>query len=582
MKPIFRIALASLLVTCMALFMLPRPASAHPMGNFTINQYSAITVGSDKVEIFYVVDMAEIPTFTELGAIRADHSTDLTQAQRDKYLATKSAELAKGLSLSMDGRPLQLAVDKTALSFPPGAGGLPTMRLEINLSAATGAQRGALQYTDVNYKERIGWKEIIANPVQGAALQNSSVPTTDRSDALRKYNPDFLQTPPTVTAATLSFAPGSAAATASNKKVEGATNNVSALSWAQGRADALTELIAQPELPLGAFLIALLIAFGFGAGHALSPGHGKTVVAAYLVGSRGTAKHAALLGVTVTVSHTIGVFLLGLVVLYAANYILPEQLYPWLGFTSGLLVAIMGVALFIQRRRSWRRNGLQSAHKSLPSEVAATVMRTFLPAQRRLAWQRADAQASYSDVKGTHDAAVVAHVHDGVEHSHSDATDHSHDHSHDHDHDHSDAHAHDHAHEHTHEHDPSVPHKHGMFSRPHTHLPADGQQVKLSNLLALGISGGIIPCPSALVVLLVAVASHRVALGLALILAFSFGLAAVLTGIGLLMVYSRNLMSRFNFGGGLLGRMPMLSAVVVTGLGLLIAFEALKSGGVLR
>src|SRR5205823_1804590 len=119
--------------------------------------------------------------------------------------------------------------------------------------------------------------------------------------------------------------------------------SVSSLGWAQGRADVLTDLIARKDLPLGAFLLALVIAFGFGAGHALSPGHGKTVVAAYLVGSRGTPAHAALLGVTVTVSHTIGVFLLGLVVLFASDYILPEKLYPWLGFSSGFLIAILGL-----------------------------------------------------------------------------------------------------------------------------------------------------------------------------------------------------------------------------------------------
>ncbi len=574
MKLFIRVTLVSLLLTGLAFFVAPRQASAHPMGNFTINQYSALTVGLDRVDVLYVVDMAEIPAFQELGTIRADHSTDLTQAQRDTYLAAKSVELAKGLSLSIDGKPLPLSVGKTALSFPPGAGGLPTMRLEINLSAVTGAQKGTLEYKDDNYKERIGWKEIIANPMHDAVLQKSSVPTTDRSDALRKYNPDFLQTPPTVTSATLSFAPGSTAASGTTaNQVQAPANNVSALSWAQGRADALTDLVAQKELPLGAFLVALLIAFGFGAGHALSPGHGKTIVAAYLVGSKGTAKHAALLGITVTVSHTIGVFLLGLVVLYAANYILPEQLYPWLGVTSGLMVAFMGVALFVQRRRAWRRANSSSPQAGSLSGAVSAIVGILIPSQRRLVWQRAGTQVPYT-------VAATVHTHDEVAHTHDHAHDHAHEH-HYHPHDTEDHH-HDHDHDHSHDHDPSVPHKHGMFSRSHTHLPADGQPVKLSSLLALGISGGIIPCPSALVVLLVAVASHRIALGLVLILAFSFGLAAVLTGIGLLMVYSRNLLNRFNFGGGLLGRMPMVSAVVVTGLGLLIAFEALKSGGILR
>jgi nickel/cobalt exporter len=246
-----------------------------------------------------------------------------------------------------------------------------------------------------------------------------------------------------------------------------------------------------------------------------------------------------LLGLTVTVSHTIGVFLLGLVVLFAADYIVPEQLYPWLGFISGLLIAVMGVALFRQRRRAWSRTRTEGAH---------------------------------------------SHAHDGY--SHTRDQDHEHDLSHEqqaeHSHSHGD-HDHNHAHDHSHSHAPSVPHKHGPFARPHTHLPADGQRVALGSLLMLGIVGGIIPCPSALVVLLVAIAYHKVALGLALILSFSLGLAAVLTGIGLLVVYGRSLLERVNFTrSGLVGRLPMASALAVACLGLLIAFQALDMGGVLR
>jgi ABC-type nickel/cobalt efflux system permease component RcnA len=545
------------------------------MGNFTINQYSALTVGSDRVDLLYVVDMAEIPAFQELGTIRPDHSTGLTQAERDAYTTSKSAELLKGLSLSVDGNPLQLSVTKSVLSFPSGAGGLPTLRLEISLTAPTGAQRGTLQYSDANYKERTGWREIIANPAKGTALSNSSVPTTDRSNALRNYSPDLLQTPPNVTSATVAFAPG--AASPGSQQAATQPKDITALSWAQGRADALTDLIAQKELPLGAFLLALLIAFAFGAGHALSPGHGKTVVAAYLVGSKGTPWHALLLGITVTISHTIGVFLLGLVVLYAADYILPEQLYPWLGFTSGMLVAIMGVALFVQRFRAWRRADA-SRGKAANGGIPAS-LRSLFAARRQLAFQPAEASAQ---------AAYSPHDHEHEHHFHAHPSDHHHD---DHDHDH----GHDHNHPHDHDHSDiafttqnsklktqNSTHKHGPFSRPHSHLPADGQKTSLRSLLALGIAGGIIPCPSALVVLLVAIASHRVALGLVLILAFSFGLAAVLTGIGLLMVFSRSLLNRFNFAGGILGRIPMLPAVTVACLGLLIAYEALKTGGILR
>jgi ABC-type nickel/cobalt efflux system permease component RcnA len=336
-----------------------------------------------------------------------------------------------------------------------------------------------------------------------------------------------------VTSATLRFAPGAGAASAAPQ-----TAPQDATSWVQARSDALTALISQKELPLGALLLGLVIAFGFGAAHALSPGHGKAIVAAYLVGSRGTAIHAAFLGLVVTVSHTIAVFLLGLIVLYASEYILPEKIYPWLGFASGAAVALVGGVLFFQRRRTWLRARFTSVGL----------------------------------------AELAEHTHDH---------DHDHEHSHDHDHDHEHSHDHDHDHEHSHApHEHAAPelHRHGPFGRPHSHVPAAGQAVTVRSMLALGITGGIIPCPSALVVLLAAIAYQKVGLGLLLILAFSLGLALVLTGIGLVMVYGRGLLDRVRLpvSGGLLARLPMASALAVACLGVLLAVQSLTSGGVLR
>ena len=177
MKPTFRIALVALIATCMLLVAAPQPAAAHPLGNFTINQYSKLTVGTSRVDVFYVLDMAEIPTFQELGTINPDHSTNLTPAQREAYTATKSAELLKGLSLSVNGVQAPLSLGKAALSFPPGNSGLPTLRLELNLSATVGGiEKGTLEYRDNNYAERIGWKEIIARPAKGTspAMRNEA------------------------------------------------------------------------------------------------------------------------------------------------------------------------------------------------------------------------------------------------------------------------------------------------------------------------------------------------------------------------------------------------------------------------
>src|SRR6266540_7478448 len=276
---------------------------------------------------------------------------------------------------------------------------------------------------------------------------------------LRHYPQDMLTSP-------LNLREARVSATLGATTVGSATASSSAANPASARMpDDFANLIASKELTPAASALALLLALLLGAGHALTPGHGKTIVAAYLVGARGTARHAVFLGVTTTVTHTLGVFALGLITLFISNYILPEQLYPWLEFLSGLLVAGIGVMLFRSR-------------------LAGFIRRKAKDEGRR----------------------TIVQIHD-----------HSHDHAHDHEHEHEHGHTHDYGpHSHSHDHD----HDHGPHS--HSHLPpgADGQPVTWRGLLALGISGGLLPCPSALVVLLSAIALQRVALG-RLLVAFS-------------------------------------------------------------
>jgi ABC-type nickel/cobalt efflux system permease component RcnA len=527
MKRFTKLSLVALVLLALLLSLTPRKASAHPMGNFSINQYSALTIGQDKVDIRFVLDMAEIPTFQELGNIRPDHSTDLTSEQRTGYVNGKVTDLSRNLSLTLNGNPLVLNVEKTVLTFPTGSGGLPTTRLEIYYSAALGGvAKGDLVYKDTNFLDRVGWKEVIAVPANGTMFEQSDVPQTDVTNALTQYSPTAVSSPLDRVEAGIQFAPGTAATAPNSAVAQTAPDGQGAVDWAKQRIDDVASLISQDDLPLGALLLGLVVAFFWGAGHALSPGHGKTVVAAYLVGTKGTAKHAAILGLTVTISHTLGVFALGLVVLFAANFIVPDQLYPIIGVVSGGSIVVLGIVMFLQRWRSWRVGNVR------PS----------------------------------------GHTHDAHNHDH----EHTHDHGHTHDHEHDLAHA-DHVHD-----DPAVPHSHGPFSKPHTHLPADGQKMSMKGLLALGITGGIIPCPTALVVLLAAIAYHRVTLGLMWILAFSLGLAAVLTGLGLLAVYGRGLINRrnfsgrFKFTGTIMARLPMASALIVAVLGLAIAIQSLQ------
>jgi ABC-type nickel/cobalt efflux system permease component RcnA len=502
----------------LALIAVPLLAVAHPMGNFSINHYCAIQAGSKEIDIRYVIDMAEIPTFQEMQ--QTGISANVDDPTIGTYLSREQERLRRGLAVTVNGHPQPLYNVSRRLTFPPGAGGLPTMRMlfsyRIPLPELKSVGPITVQYQDRNFPDRIGWKEVIASASDGARIRKSSVPEKDRSLELTSYPTDLITSPPQAIAAQIEFVvsppqPQVAAVPVTSgvsSSSQPAAPRQSAIktpappvtSAPATPRNAFTELISQRQWSFWFLFTAALVAAGLGGMHALEPGHGKTMVAAYLVGSRGTAVHACLLGLIVTASHTAGVYLLGAVVLYASRYIVPEQLYPWLGAASGLTIAGLGVYLLHQR---WRGQ----------------------------------------------------HVH----------------HHHHHDHPHSHAHDH-HAHGHQHHH----PH-------PHASEHAGPAEVSKRQLFALGITGGIVPCPAALVVLLSAVALHRIAFGLFLIVAFSFGLAAVLIAIGLMVVYARRFMSRVGHEGPMITRwLPIASAVFIAFLGFAIALRSLSTAGILK
>ena len=277
----------------------------------------------------------------------------------------------------------------------------------------------------------------------------------------------------------------------------------------------LESLLTVNEPTMGFLVVALGVSFLAGAAHAFSPGHGKAVVAAYLAGSRGTIGDAVYLGTVVTITHTAGVFALGLVALYASQYLLVDRLLVWLSFMSGLLIVIIGGWLFWSRWQAFRSGNSAEEH------------------QHR-------------------------HWPLGKPHSH------SHGHGHHHEHDHSHGHG---GHEHSHGHDHGNGHHH--------HPPRAGR----GSLLSLGISGGLVPCPEAMAVLLISFTINRIALGLLVLVAFSLGLAAVLIAIGIAMVLAGPALSRLTKDGPLLRVLPVGSAVVVTLLGFVILVRtAVESG----
>ncbi len=272
-----------------------------------------------------------------------------------------------------------------------------------------------------------------------------------------------------------------------------------------------------PNSPLNSssVWVTLIGAFLWGGAHAMSPGHGKTLVGAYLMGEKATVRHSLFLGLTTTVTHTLGVFILGGVTLLASRSFLPEQVFPWLSLISGLLVVTIGGNLLRDR-----------LNKQTHSEI------------------------------------------------------HSESHHH---------HSHDNSHGHSHSHD--SPHHHHSHGPIHSHVPPEGN-VNLKSLLALGVSGGLIPCPSALLLLLSSIALGQVGYGLILVLSFSLGLASVLTGLGLLLIYSKHLFKRLPVEKWtdqksfqlkwIMNVIPIVTATAITFIGLIISIQALWQIGMIK
>ena len=320
----------------------PAGAAAHPLGNFTVNLYSRLDLYWDVIRIRYVLDMAEIPTFQEMSAIDTDGDGEISEAEKRRYVTEKTDELRERLHLLVDGSRSRLEVLSRQLSFLPGQGGLDTMRLSVTLEAPTGDSELAIDYRDDNYARRLGWREVVVRPAQGVRLIAGTPPTEDVTNELRTYPDDRLSSPLNVLAVSFAFDPTAGA-------LAPAMPTTTADSTAGGTENAFVSLIAIDDLSLPVVLIALLAAMGFGAVHALEPGHGKTLVGAYFVGVSGTARDAISLGLIIAVTHTFGVFVIGLVTLYGSSFIVPERLYPWLSLGSGLLVASLGLRLLLPR-----------------------------------------------------------------------------------------------------------------------------------------------------------------------------------------------------------------------------------------
>jgi nickel/cobalt transporter (NicO) family protein len=455
----------SRLVVLLVLLLAPM-AFAHPMGNFSVNHYAGLSIDGAGLRIFYRIDYAEIPSVHEIELLDTDGNQQISDAERDAYLAKKSEELTAGLKLRVDGKPIALSETGRELQKRPGAADLPTLLVSLHYHVSLSAGHHAIEFIDDNLPDRLGWREITAS---GNALVKSDVPARSKTNGLENY-PELTTAPLNQRDATIVVDIGADAVSSTIGEASAANPRRNAPT------DAFAKLISSKDISAGIVVVSLLLAMLLGMVHGLSPGHGKTIVAAYLVGSRGTPRHAMLLGIIVTITHVAAVFALGIIVLLASKYVMPESVYPWLGFVSGVMIAAIGVWQFTRR-------------------------------------------------------FAIARLSGGDEHGHSHA------------------------------------------------LP---DRVTMGSLVTLGISGGIVPCPSALVVLLSAIALHRIGFGLVLIVFFSMGLAAVLIAIGMTMLYARRVAEKFEWQGGWIGKLKLASPIAIALLGGAIAIQSALTGDLWR
>ncbi len=459
----------------------PSPALAHPLGNFTVNRYAGVVVSPDEVLVDYVLDLAEIPTFQAIEEIDRDGDGQASDTELASWAEGRAIELAAGLTVEVAGSRVQLTPTSASATMQSGQGGLDTLRLETALSGFQGADEGLVTVRDDNELAAIGWREITLAGAKGFAVRQATVPVASTSDRLWSYPDDLLSSPLDVSSATGSFAPGTGPGTI---EAEGGT---SLLDGGSGVGDPLAAVLQRS----GPFVVVgLLIAVAFGAWHAVLPGHGKTLMAAAMVGSGARGGQAAAIAVAVALMHSASVIALGMAVLALESTFRPETLYPWLGLASGLAALGVGAHLLRLRLAAWRHRGQGGA----PTDVGGQS--------------------------------------------------------------HSDEHAHGHEHAYTHSHE----------------LPAGGL-LSRRGLAALAAAGGILPAPSALLVMLAAIQVQRAAYGIALVLAFSVGLAIALLAIGIGALRARDVvLSRLSTRVG--AAIPVASAAAILLVGGFLTFRA--------
>ncbi|AOR35216.1 nickel transporter [Streptomyces fodineus] len=432
--------LTFLLLATGALALLPGgTASAHPLGNFTVNRYDGLVAAPGELRVDHVEDLAEIPA-TQAGP-------DLKRLGTTAWAHQRCARAAEGSGLTVDGRTATLTAVGGTARLRPGQAGLHTLRVECRLTAPL--PRGATVTVGFHSADGTGgpgWREITARGDR-MTLTATDVPKSSVSHELTTYPKDLLSSPADTTAASLRLRPGGPALAEERQAAPGAAVLPrGADRWTRE----LDDLVARRDLTVGFAALALLIAVVLGALHALAPGHGKTLMAAAAAarGGRARPRDVLPLAASVTVTHTLGVVALGLLV--TAGSAATPSVIAWLGIAGGALVLAAGANLV---RRVWSSRHHDHHH---------------------------------------HPPHPVEHTHEGHTHTHT--------------------------------------HTHGGHTHTHPAAPT------VRGTILLGFAGGLVPSPSAVVVLVGAAALGKAWFGLLLVVAYGAGLALTLTAAGFAVV----------------------------------------------
>ncbi|MEU2554861.1 nickel transporter [Streptomyces sp. NPDC013313] len=538
---------AAVLTAACGLALLPAAtASAHPLGNFTVNRYDGLVVAPGRLRVDHVEDLAEIPATQAGPAVR--------RLGLDAWAGRRCAAAAADSALTVAGRATALSPASARARLRPGQAGLHTLRLECRFTAPLpGGRPLALRFRGAAAGGP-GWREVTARGDR-MTLTATDVPRRSVSHELTTYPKDLLSSPADTAGASLRVRPGGPALAEERQDAPGAAVLPrGADRWTR----ALDDLVARQDLTLGFAALALLVAVVLGALHALAPGHGKTLMAATAAarGGRSRVRDVLPLAASVTVTHTLGVVALGLLV--TAGSAAAPSVIAWLGVAGGALVLAAGAGLV---RRAWRERALRYAHprtRPVPEQAPPALVGAA----------REAAGAQHPDHGRHHDGVQ----HEGLHHDGHDHDGHRHDGHHHHGrHEHHDEHHHRPDEEHHHPHSGGVVHTHGGHTHSHPTAPT------LRGTILLGFAGGLVPSPSAVVVLVGAAALGKAWFGLLLVVAYGAGLALTLTAAGFAVVrlgsgVARVLERRPRWTShpvaGLLRRaLPLASALTVVALG---------------